>query len=1185
MRCASCETENEAGRKFCGECGARLLIACPACGSGNSPGIRFCGECGGSLDIGAGGAPGATTSGSVAPTHESERRLVSVLFADLVGFTTLAQDRDPEETRELLTRYFDLARDVVQRYGGVVEKFIGDAVMAVWGAPIATEDDAERAVRAGLELVDSVRSLGHDLQARAGVLTGEAAVTMGAVGQGMVAGDLVNTASRLQSVAAPGTVLVGESTQRAAAAAIVFEPAGEQVLKGKAAPVPAWLAVRVVAERGGRGRSDTLEAPFVGRDEELRLLKDLFSATGRERRARLITITGQGGIGKSRLAWEFLKYIDGLLEDVYWHEGRSPAYGDGITFWALGEMVRRRADLREDDDEATSRMRIAATLTEHVPDEDERRWIEPALLALLGIGEAPTSHREELFAAWRTFFERIAAGGTVAMVFEDLQWADPGVLDFIDHVLEWSKASPIYIVTLARPELLERRPDWGAGRRNAASMALEPLPEPAMRDLLGGLVPGLPESALRAIVERAEGIPLYAVETVRMLVAEGRLEATADGYQQTGDLALLAVPETLQALIAARLDGLDQTDRTLIQDASVLGHSFMVRALAAVNGADEADVEGRLHVLVRRELLRLDVDPRSPERGQYVFVQGLIREVAYGTLARRDRRARHLAAARYYEALGDDELAGVLAAHYFAAYQAAPEGREGEAVAIQAKLALRGAADRARALGSHEQVFIFLEQARTVATDPVEQTELLELMGAAADQLGRFEETETLLREALDERRALGDRRAIARAVVRLTASMISAYRIAEAQAMLEAAEVEFADLVDDPEYVGIVAQQARGHYLSGGDARAVELADRAIAPADRKDMQELVADLLITKGGSLAGINREIEGFALLRAGLDLSLRRGLSITALRAYVNLAAGLVTWDPAEGLVMARAGMDLARRLGSRSQLVVLIANGAEIAVRTGDWDWARARLAEIADLELEGSDRFSILTSVILLDAIGGRPFDEPLDELNALLREEAEPLTLGEAERVRSWIALVEGRNDEAARAGLAAGDHYSFNRVGGLSLAGRAALWSGDLSTATTCLGRLLEHVRSETAVEVAWQTLRAGLDVAEDKRLEALAGYRLAWAGWKALGLAFDRALCGLDAVLLLGGDEPEIQAMAAEARAVLEELEAQPFLDRLDAALGATTGLHATASPASRAAVGEASGIGASAQAPT
>jgi class 3 adenylate cyclase len=322
---------------------------------------------------------------------------VSVLFADLVGFTALAEGKDAEETRDLLSRYFDLAREVIGRYGGTVEKFIGDAVMAVWGAPTAHEDDAERAVRAGLELVDAVTTLGLGIAARAGVLTGEAAVTLGATNQGMVAGDLVNTASRLQSVAPPGVVLVGEATQRAASKAIAFEEAGPQLLKGKTSPVPAWRALRVIAERGGRNRSETLEAPFVGRDDELRLLKDLFHATGREGRARLVSAIGPAGIGKSRLAWEFLKYLDGLVDTVWFHDGRSPAYGDGISFWALGETVRRRAGLLEGDDEATTRSKLAATLAEHVPDPDERRWIEAALLALLGFESGVGS--EQLFAA------------------------------------------------------------------------------------------------------------------------------------------------------------------------------------------------------------------------------------------------------------------------------------------------------------------------------------------------------------------------------------------------------------------------------------------------------------------------------------------------------------------------------------------------------------------------------------------------------------------------------------------------------------------------------------------------------------------------------------------------------------------------------------------------------------------
>jgi class 3 adenylate cyclase len=465
--CASCGTENEAGRKFCKECAAQLELVCPSCGAANSADAKFCGECAAPLVAGATPSPAAMRRSEVpalAPAPVAERRHVSVLFADLVGFTPFAEERDAEEVRDTLARYFEIAGEVIARHGGTVEKFIGDAVMAVWGAPVAHEDDAERVVRAGLELGDAVRKLGPSMQVRVGILTGEAAVSVGATGQGMVAGDLVNTASRLQSVAPPGTVLVGEATARAASAAIVFEPAGEQALKGKTAPVPAWRALRVVAERGGRNRAETLEAPFVGRADELRLLKDLFHATLRERRPRHVSVTGQAGIGKTRLAWEFLKYVDGLADAVFWHEGRCPPYGDGITFWALGEMVRARAGLLETDDEATTRRKLAETLAAHVPDAEERRWIEPALLALLGIGTG-SAGPEQLFAAWRTFFERLAKAAPVVMVFEDLQHADSGLLDFIDHLLEWSRGAPIYVLTLARPELLERRPGWGAGRR------------------------------------------------------------------------------------------------------------------------------------------------------------------------------------------------------------------------------------------------------------------------------------------------------------------------------------------------------------------------------------------------------------------------------------------------------------------------------------------------------------------------------------------------------------------------------------------------------------------------------------------------------------------------------------------------------------------------------------------------
>ena len=467
-----------------------------------------------------------------------------------------------------------------------------------------------------------------------------------------------------------------------------------------------------------------------------------------------MSVIGPAGIGKTRLAWEFLKYVDGMVDTVWWHEGRSPAYGDGISFWALGEMVRARAGLLETDDESTTRAKVAATVAQWVPDEQERRGIESALLALLGVesGIGP----DQLFGAWRTFFERLAATAPVVMVFEDFHFADSGLIDFVDHLVAWSRDMPIYVVTLSRPELLDKRPDWGAGKRSFTSVYLEPLSEAAMRELLAGLVPGLPEPVVRAIVGRADGIPLYAVETVRMLLAEGRLTLDEGGYRPTGDLTNLAVPETLTALIAARLDGLDPTDRALIQDAAVLGQSFTPVGVAAVAGIDVPLVEPRLAALVRRELLTLDVNPRSPERGQYAFVQALIREVAYNTLARKDRKTRHLAAARFFESLGSDELAGALAGHYLAAHANATDGPEAEALAGQARIALRAAAERAAGLGSNEQAVMFLEQALSVTTDPAERAvtwrraaELAE-MGADPDVAERY------LRSAVEWYRSSG---------------------------------------------------------------------------------------------------------------------------------------------------------------------------------------------------------------------------------------------------------------------------------------------------------------------------------------------------------------------------------------------------------------------------------------------
>ncbi|MGZ4213952.1 MAG: adenylate/guanylate cyclase domain-containing protein, partial [Actinomycetota bacterium] len=584
MTCPRCGTENAADRKFCLECGGPLARACPACGAANDPRAKFCGECGAALvEQPAAAAPAPRTA---------ERRLVSVLFADLVGFTSLSESRDAEDTRELLTRYFDECARLVSRYGGVVEKFIGDAVMAVWGTPTAMEDDAERAVRTALDIVQAVADLGREvgapgLRARAGVLTGEAAVTLGATGQGMVAGDLVNTASRIQSQAAPGTVLVGDATKLITESAIVYEDAGAHELKGKAEPIPLYRALRVVAARGGVMKSTGLEPPFTGRDRELRLIKDLFHASAEERRAHLVSVTGIAGIGKSRIAWEFEKYVDGLAEVILWHKGRCLSYGEGVTYWALAEMVRMRAGIIEAEEASSALDKLRASVTEFVPDVDERQWVELRLAHLLGLGEGGTHQREELFGAWRLYFERMAGKRPTVLMFEDMQWADASLLDFIEYLLDWSPNFPLYVVTLARPELTDRRPNWGAGKRNFHSLHLEPLPGTAMQELLVGLVPGLPSELRERILARTEGIPLYAVETVRMLLDRGLLALEGNSYKPTRPIDAIEVPGTLHALIAARLDGLAQAEREVIQDASVLGKTFANAALSALSGIPE----------------------------------------------------------------------------------------------------------------------------------------------------------------------------------------------------------------------------------------------------------------------------------------------------------------------------------------------------------------------------------------------------------------------------------------------------------------------------------------------------------------------------------------------------------------------------------------------------------------------
>ena len=1156
MICQACATDNDAGRKFCKQCGEPLALGCAACGAPNTADSRFCGECGAALTP----TPTVTTGTSIdAPPATTERRLVSVLFADLVGFTSISEHRDPEEMRDLLSQYFGLARDAIERHGGLVEKFIGDAVMAVWGTPVAHEDDAERAVRAALELVDAVRGLGlhtgTPLDVRAGVLTGEAATDTAATSQGIVTGDLVNTASRLQSAAESGGVLVGEATARAAGRAVAFEDVGFLALKGKDEPVHALRALRIVSDRGGAHRSDQVEPPFVGRTEELRQVKELVHATGREGRARLVSITGVGGIGKSRLARELSNYLDGLTETIYWHRGRCPAYGDGVTFWALGEMVRWRAEIAETDPPDVSRAKLLDGLAHWVPDAEERRWIAPRLAHLLGLEERPPGGRDELFAAWRSFFEHVSANGTVAMVFEDLQWADGGLLDFIESILEFSRSHPIVIVTLARPELADRRRDWGQGLRSFTAIHLDPLSDDAMAELVRGFVHGAPDGAVARIVAHSEGVPLYAVETVRMLADRGSVQVREHAYELVGELGELEIPETLHALIAARLDALPPADRAILQDAAVLGKSFTLRALAAVTGILAEELDGRLRDLVRKELFAFEADPRSPERGQFQFVQALIREVAYGQLAKVERRKRHLAVAHHLEAAGDEELAGVVAAHYVEAFRATPDGPDADALAARARDWLGQAAERAASLGSLAQASGYLDQVLVITAQGPARAVLLEKAGGTASDTGEPLRALDLLTEAVEAYRAAGDLAGAGRATALMRNSLTGQNRQADAWQLFNAALEALEGLEGDED------EDARGKLCVALGEVAAQTArndeslafiDRALSIFERRGRTTELPYIFGMKAWSLSTVGRPREAEILLRGALKLCERSGDRKTKAETLEMLGILALDDDPRAALRYELEGQELARGAGYVAIADAIASNTVEAATDLGEFTIADEQIATLrAQTELSPLSRSGLQLSAAILSGYRGE-----IDAAHGALAEVAEQARNTEFVMSRTWYlrarSLVELMAGDLAAAFGSGQEAIEEDPSGGntpmaLRDAGHAASWMRDVDGVRTLL---VAAKRSTTRwITTLRLTLEACADAIEGRPDVAVEAFRRALDGWRELDSPIDHAMTVIDALMLVGPDAIEPDVVEATRRR-LAGIGAIPLLARLE-----------------------------------
>jgi class 3 adenylate cyclase/tetratricopeptide (TPR) repeat protein len=1174
VTCPSCGTENPVGQKFCGECGTPLAAVCPSCGTTNPPGQKFCGECGTPLaDKPATATAGPPTPSAEAPT--AERRLVSVLFADLVGFTTLSESRDAEEVRELLSRYFDLSRTVIARYGGTVEKFIGDAVMAVWGTPVAQEDDAERGVRAALDLVALISDLGHeigapDLRARAGVLTGEAAVTIGAEGEGMVAGDLVNTASRIQAAAEPGVVLVGEATRRSTEAAITYEDAGSHELKGKADPLRLWRAIRVVAGVGGALKSAGLEAPFVGRDRELRLVKELFHASAEEGKAHLVSVAGIGGIGKSRLSWEFFKYLEGLAAVTLWHRGRCLSYGDGVTYWALAEMVKMRCRIAEGEESGSALTKLQATLDQYISDPEERRWVEPRVAHLLGLEEREAREGEDLFAAWRVFFERLAGSSPTVLVFEDLQWADRALLDFVEYLMEWSRNHALFVMTLARPELTDRAPGWGASRRNFTSLYLEPLSNDDMEALLAGLVPGLPDEVREQILARAEGVPLYAVETVRMLIDRGLLVQEGATYQPAGPIDALDVPETLHALIAARLDGLTSDERQAVQDAAVLGKTFTREALAAILQRPQIQLEPVLASLVRKEVLGIQVDPRSPERGQYGFLQDLVRRVAYETLSKKERKALHLAAARDLEeswTADEGEVVEILASHYIQAYEAMPEAADAAEIKAEARDRLERAGRRAASLAASDDAQRYFEQALTLADDPKLQAEIAEEAGDMARRGARNDQALAHFERAIERFQAEGLSHAAARVDARLAEILWDEGGIDEAVDRMERAFTVLAGDEPDEDLAMLAAQLGRFHYFAGHMEEARSRIEFALDVAESLHLPAVLAQALNTKAVVLGRIGHVEEAVALLVHSLRIALDNELHAAALRAYVNLSAttGEAQDRWREALDYAREGVALARKVGNRTWEWSLIAHVAGHKMTLGDWDEALSWADEIPspdDVPGAGFATAWVLPIRILIAAWRGETdrAESLLDEMLAL------PQALGDAQNragvdhMRAVVRRGQDRFEEAFDAAMKAVSPKE--EIGaivipvqwGMVEAMEASLAMGDVAGTERLIADVTSWPGREVTRSLQAETARMAARVAAAKGETAAAeeGFRSAIGELRGIGDPFILAepLAELGELLISMGRVAEAEPLLGEAREIFERLGVRPWLERLD-----------------------------------
>jgi len=905
------------------------MPVCSKCGRESADDARFCAGCGASL-------------ADEAPRRE-ERKVVSVVFVDLVGSTAQAERLDPEDVRAKLADYHARVRAELERHGGTVEKFIGDAVVAVFGAPIVHEDDAERAVSAA------------DVSLRMAVNTGEALVTLDArptEGEGMVAGDVVNTAARLQSAAPVDGILVGQGTYRATAHAIEYREIEPVVAKGKSEPIPAWEAV-VARSRFGLDLEQAPPAALVGREQEVDLLHDTLARARRDRSPQLLTLVGVPGIGKSRLVTELFRIVDADPDLITWRQGRCLPYGDGISYWALGEMTKAQAGVLERDSAEEATRKLEDAVRALLPQEAEATWVIGHLRPLLGLSgdvHAGAEGRGETFAAWRRFLEALAEHRPTVLVFEDLHWGDDGLLDFVDGLVDRASGVPLLVVCSARPELLTRRPGWGGGKANALTLSLSALSDEDTTRLIGELLAQavLPAEMQQTLIRRAEGNPLFAEEYIRMLRDRGLLRREGDVWRL--DPGEVDVPETVQGIIAARLDALTTEEKGLLQDAAVVGKVFWLGAVAATAGVSAWEAEELLHGLERREFLRRERRASVAGETEYAFRHVLVRDVAYGQIPRARRADVHARAAAWIETLGDEraeDRAEMLAHHLVAAVDLGrAAGVDVGSLVPRALVALRTAGDRARSFGAVGSAQRFYE--RALALDPSAADDPWLLLGLGHVRLitgTGGEEELTLAARALEEI----DSGAAAEAEITHGEIFWQRGDRNVAFSYFERALEMVEPLSDSRQKAFAVGQIARFRGLAGYSRESLDIIAPAIEIAERLGDGALLGDLLNTRGIVRTMIGDRDEGIADLEHSLELARATRSHWTA-RAYLNLGSTLVdsSADLARADRLLREGFEQAERMEQSLSLRWIRGNLVTTTFHLGKW----SECVSLAEIEL-----------------------------------------------------------------------------------------------------------------------------------------------------------------------------------------------------------------------------------------